>query len=387
MKRRSITLGVEQVAELMQRLSKTEGLLEKLGIDFDVIPSPEEVFSTNVVNRTQKHQGKLASHGLKRQRVQELEVELMDASLPDRKRRRTEDYLLKAQERLRASTEQLEKASAVTAKTKPSKQRKYGQVSREQWKKWRLRARNRHRMVANRLFYPPPDARKHWNGVITNDGISCSWRLRAHKRHQIKHRVVPSTYPKANTKAKKKKTTATQIEIVPRSSLGPNAPQTRPKEYGTHGDTVWIEPGPLTIIAVDPGHATLVDTVRYHPDGVHVESLPFDASRSLQRRHRLQQKLASQDRTHFSLTNVHWQVLCGRRTAKDRMQHLMKKMDLQPAIDLLAQSSSRVATSVAYMEYLHARLATLDTMKRLALVRAQAPQPRHPVDGSSSATF
>jgi hypothetical protein len=230
MKRRSITLGVEQVAELMQRLSKTEGLLEKLGIDFDVIPSPEEVFSTNVLNRTQKHQGKLASHGLKRQRVQELEVELMDASLPDRKRRRMEDYLLNAQERLRASTEQLEKASAVTAKKRPPKQRKYGQVSREQWKKC-------HRMVANRLFYPPPDARKHWNGVITTDGISCSW-------HQIKHRVVPSTYPKANTKAKKKKTTATQIEIVPRSSLGPTVPQTRPKEYGTHGDTVWIEPGP-----------------------------------------------------------------------------------------------------------------------------------------------
>jgi hypothetical protein len=75
--------------------------------------------------------------------------------------------------------------------------------------------------------------------------------------------------------------------------------------------------------------------------------------------------LASQDRTPFSLTNVHWQVLCGRRTAKDRMQHLMKKMDLQPAIDLLAQSSSRVATSVAYMEHLHARLATLDIMQHL----------------------
>jgi hypothetical protein len=53
-----------------------------------------------------------------------------------------------------------------------------------------------------------------------------------------------------------------------------------------HGDTVWIEQGrlrarkrPLTIIAVDPGHATLVDAVRYHPDGVHVEPLPIDASR------------------------------------------------------------------------------------------------------------
>jgi hypothetical protein len=124
MKRRSITLGVEQVAELMQRLSQTEGLLEELGIDFGAIPSPEEVFATNVANRSQKHQVKRASHGLKRQRVQELEVELMDASLPDRKRRRTEDYLHKAQERLQASTKQLEKVSAVTPNTKPPKQRK-----------------------------------------------------------------------------------------------------------------------------------------------------------------------------------------------------------------------------------------------------------------------
>jgi hypothetical protein len=352
MKRRSITLGVEQVAELMQRLSQTEGLLEELGIDFGAIPSPEEVFATNVANRSQKHQVKRASHGLKRQRVQELEVELMDASLPDRKRRRTEDYLHKAQERLQASTKQLEKVSAVTPKNKPPKQRKYGQVSREQWKKC-------HRMVVSRLFYPPRDAKKHWNGVITTDGISCSW-------HQTKHRVVPATHLKTKTK-----TSATPIEIVPLSSLGPTAPHTRPKDYGTHGETVWIEPGPLTIIAVDPGHATLVDAVRYHPDGVHVEPLPIGASRRQKRRHHLQQKLGTQDRTHFSLTNVHWQVLCGRRTIKDRMQHLMKKMDLQPAIDLLAQSSSRVATSVAYMEHLQARLATLDTMKRL--VTAKAP--------------
>jgi hypothetical protein len=70
MKRRSITLGVEQVAELMQRLSKTEGLLEELGIDFGAIPSPEEVFSTNFVNRVQRQQVKTASHGLKRQRVE-----------------------------------------------------------------------------------------------------------------------------------------------------------------------------------------------------------------------------------------------------------------------------------------------------------------------------
>ena len=60
------------------------------------------------------------------------------------------------------------------------------------------------------------------------------------------------------------------------------------------------------------------------------------------------------NRTHFSLSNVHWQVVCGRRAATSRRQHLMKKMGLQPAIDELSQHSSRVATSAAYMEHLRA---------------------------------
>ena len=105
----------------------------------------------------------------------------------------------------------------------------------------------------------------------------------------------------------------TPIEIVSLSSLGPTAPHVHPKDYGTHGDTVWIAQGPLTIIAVDPGHATLVDAVRFHPDGVHIEPLPIETSQRQKRRHHLQQKLGSNDRTHFSLTNVHWQVVCGRR--------------------------------------------------------------------------
>ena len=69
MKRRSITLGVEQVAELMQRLSKEAGLLESLGIECDVIPSQDEVKATKVVNRLQKQQVNMARHGLKRPRV------------------------------------------------------------------------------------------------------------------------------------------------------------------------------------------------------------------------------------------------------------------------------------------------------------------------------
>jgi hypothetical protein len=298
MKRRSITLGVEQVAELMQRLSKKAGLLESIGIDFDAIPSREDVVLTNNDNRIQKQQMEKASRGKKRQRVQELEETLTDAQLPDRKRLRTMDYLRKALKRLHASVEKEEKP-AVPLKTKRSKPKEQTEVSREQWKKC-------HRMIASRLFFPPRDARKNWNGVITTDGISCSW-------HQIKERlVVPCARIKSKTQTKpKQKTTsktktktppktktkkqAPPIEIVSISSLGPSATDARPKDYGTHGDTVWIEPGPLTIIAVDPGHATLVDAVRYHPDGVRIEPLPIDASQRQKRRHRLKQKLGSND--------------------------------------------------------------------------------------------
>ena len=55
----------------------------------------------------------------------------------------------------------------------------------------------------------------------------------------------------------------------------------------------------------------------------------------------------------------------------------MKAMDLQPAIDLLAQHSSKVSTSTEYRRHLHARLATMETMKKY--VKAKAP-------GGSSAT-
>jgi hypothetical protein len=83
---------------------------------------------------------------------------------------------------------------------------------------------------------------------------------------------------------------------------------------------------PLTIITVDPGHATLVDAVRYHPGGVHIEY-----SRRQKRRHNLKKKLALNDRTHFSLTNVHWQAVCGRRGTQKRIQDLISRMGIHPA--------------------------------------------------------
>ena len=45
--------------------------------------------------------------------------------------------------------------------------------------------------------------------------------------------------------------------------------------------------------------------------------------------------------------------------AASRSEKLIKAMEIQPAIDLLAQHSSKVSTSVEYLHHLHARLATM----------------------------
>jgi hypothetical protein len=138
----------------MQRLSKTPGLLESIGIDFGSIPSHDDVFSTNTNNRLKKQRETVASHGQKRKRVQELEEELTDAHLPVRKRLCTESWLRKARGHLQASAVKIEKAAAVISKAKQTKPRKPEEVSKDQWKKC-------HRMVAARLFFPPRDAQKH----------------------------------------------------------------------------------------------------------------------------------------------------------------------------------------------------------------------------------
>jgi hypothetical protein len=169
-------------------------------------------------------------------------VKLTSEHLPDRKRRRTEQYLCTAQKQLEASEIRLMKATTTAHKNIAHRKRLTTRVTREQWLQC-------HQMIVSRLFYPPRDAQNNWNGVITTDGISCSW-------HQLKHRVEPPStcLPKKSS----------PVGLVTLASLGPTAAHSIPRHYGTHGDTVWIEPGPLTIVSVDPGHATLVDAVRYH---------------------------------------------------------------------------------------------------------------------------
>jgi hypothetical protein len=97
-----------------------------------------------------------------------------------------------------------------------------------------------------------------------------------------------------------------------------------------------------------------------------------DAIRYRHSKHNIKVKLAEKNHTHFSLTNAHWQVTCGRKMAAScQSEKLIKVMGLQPAIDLLAQHSSKVSTSAEYLTHLRARLATMETMKKY--VNAKAP--------------
>ena len=80
------------------------------------------------------------------------------------------------------------------------------------------------------------------------------------------------------------------------------------KEYGTHAQDLFVHPnGALDIVAVDPGHVTLVDAVRYHASGgVPVPPVPsHDASRRGKRRYALEHKLAERNLTRFSQCRMH----------------------------------------------------------------------------------
>jgi hypothetical protein len=72
MKRRSITLGKEQVAELMVRLDKIPGLVESL-IDTSIIPSREDVHMATTDRRDQKLWMQTVFLEKKRRRITELE--------------------------------------------------------------------------------------------------------------------------------------------------------------------------------------------------------------------------------------------------------------------------------------------------------------------------
>jgi hypothetical protein len=216
----------------------------------------------------------------------------------------------------------------------------FTQVTTEQWLAF-------YPTLVCQFFAPPTRLKKHWTGTITTDGISCSWHIQ-------KDHVIP---------ASKKDTIIRKIDIC---SLGPVSPQSRPSYYGTHAKDIFINPvGTLNVVAIDPGIVTLIDAVRSHAASPikPLPPLPDDASKRARRQDKLTRVLANRNMTHFSLSNAHWHRECGHVQMRQKNLQLTKKLNLQPAIDDLANHTSRVHTSQAYLEHVAAKLRTLDTMK------------------------
>ena len=61
--------------------------------------------------------------------------------------------------------------------------------------------------------------------------------------------------------------------------------------------------------------------------------------------------------------------MCGRYRLRQTNEHLTAK---QPAIDHLAHYSAKVVGSAKYLSHVHARMSTLETMKK----RCMAKSPR-----------
>ena len=129
-------------------------------------------------------------------------------------------------------------------------------VTSTQWKAFYPR-------LVRHFFKPPSSVKKHWTGVVTTDGISCSWHIKK----------VHTTTEAANT--------AEHIDV---GSLGPVSPHSRPSYYGTHAKDVFINTvGDLNVVAVDPGIAMLIDAIRSHVASP-LEPLPYDTSGSVETR-------------------------------------------------------------------------------------------------------
>jgi hypothetical protein len=216
----------------------------------------------------------------------------------------------------------------------------FSQVTRAQWLAF-CPTMTRH------FFKPPAGVKKHWTGTVTTDGISCSWHIR--KQHV--------------TLSSDKSTIGGTIDV---GSLGLPSPQSRPIYYGTHAKDLFISPlGALNIVSIDPGIVMLIDAVRSHAASPIQLPPPLasDASARAGRRDKLKRKLAERNMTHFSLSNSHWRRECGFVQMQQKNHKLDKKLGLQSAIDDLANHTSRVCTSLAYIQHVESKLRTMDTMK------------------------
>ena len=208
--------------------------------------------------------------------------------------------------------------------------------------------------------------------VVTTDGVGASWHMKRSARG----------VGGGGTKTRKKKQNPTPKRV---NALEPNI------DYGTHGvDTILTMPqDTLTVIAVDPGHATLINAIRYHNSidrvttshrtladaGLTTDGNPLQhvAERDKQRdrRQARARKLAHEGVTTFELKNTSWRDTNGTRTYLQKIQSQQQRHRMQPAIDTLAAASARIPSVVAYTAHIDAKMNTAVTFQRPMSTKAR----------------
>jgi hypothetical protein len=255
---RSITIGKEQLAEIMVHITQsTTGKWDEMvhGLSFGLsdVPTRARVLGQQVRRKEAKvvQQEDVLEVARKRLRETEDELESLNAlSTVVTKVRKLEHSLMTSRKRVtnaivavaRKSKELIEKQrlhEVAERNTRTKSPLNLAAVSREKWLEM-------HHILAKHFFHPPPTVKVGWTGVLTTNGVSCSWQV-------VKRREWCT---------KKKRDEPPRPVSV--DTLRPVDPTTRPRDYGTHGHDCLIVPTdePLTVIAVDPGH-----DIRQHVPG------------------------------------------------------------------------------------------------------------------------
>jgi hypothetical protein len=161
------------------------------------------------------------------------------------------------------------------------------------------------------------------------------------------------TKPKSEKKNKNKFKTGTTI-----------VNELQNKMYGTHGanDVLFDLKKPFNIIAVDPGHEVLIDSVRLHKTDSGLQQLPAKGSN---RREAKFQFLQKGKKSTFRLTNKQWAHDTLRLLARKKTLELHKKLELQPSVDILAEATSKTTDLQDYLRHATARIETAQAFIQL----------------------
>ena len=211
--------------------------------------------------------------------------------------------------------------------------------------------------------------------VVTTDGVGASWHMK-----RIQHDDCKVSNRNSNTRKKKTEPLLRRVTRLYKNM-----------DYGTHGEDVilHIPKDELTVISVDPGHATIINAIRYHniidrvpaarrtlhnagldDDGHPPEPSPTRDKRG-DRRHAKARKLAGIGATTFDLKNTTWRDANGTRRYLQRVQAQQLRHQMQPVIDELAASSSRLPSVSDYMAHINAKMNTSVVFQRPMLTKAR----------------